>query len=81
MVFKSRFTPNLENGEDVQFNKGEKVKYRTLKGEIKDIIIDSELMTNSNYYGYESIFLDDNERYFAISKGIIYWEGKDSISC
>ena len=71
----SRYTPGLENGEDVEFKKGETVRYRMRNGEEHDIIIDSPLMMNSGYYGYEAIF-DDGVRAFAVSKGIIRWEGK-----
>jgi hypothetical protein len=77
-VYKSRYTPGLINGKDVNFQKGEKVRYKMRSGEELDIIIDSERMhhTQSGLYGYESIFLDDNKKYFAASTGIINWEGK-----
>ena len=52
------------------------VKYRTRKGEELDITIDSDLMDCGGYFGYESVFHDDGERYFAIADGIIDWEGK-----
>ena len=45
-------------------------------GEEHVIIIDSERMTNSGYYGYEAIF-DDGDRAFAVEDGIYDWEGKD----
>ena len=76
MVYKSRFTRGLKNGKDVDFNKGEKVRYKMRNGYEVDIIIDSELMLNSGFLGYESIFLDDNQKAFAIKEGIINWDGK-----
>lgn len=33
-------------------------------------------MENNGDLGYESIFHDDGNRYFAVAKGIIDWEGK-----
>lgn len=74
-VFKSRLTPNLDNGKNVKFEIGEKVTYKLTDGKI-NIIIDSELMVNQGYYGYEAIFLDDNQKYFAVSEQIVGWEGK-----
>lgn len=74
MIFVSRHTPNLQNGENVRFEKGEKVKYRMRNGKEYEIIIDSDLMKNSGYLGYEAIFPDG--RFFAVAKGIIEWEGK-----
>ena len=56
------------------FNIGEEVTYRMRNGKVFRIIIDSDLMENNGFYGYEAIFPDG--RYFAISKGIIDWEGK-----
>ena len=76
MVYKSRFTPGLINGKDVNFKKGEKVHYRMRNGYEVDIIIDSEIMQHSGFLGYESIFLDDNQKAFAVKEGIINWEGK-----
>lgn len=76
-VFVSRYTPGLENGEKVKFNKGEVVRYRMRNGDEFDITIDSEFMLHeSGYYGYESIFHNDGARCFAVAKGIINWEGK-----
>lgn len=76
MVFKSRHTPGLANGEDVHFEIGESVTYRMRNGDVFQIVIDSELMKDFGYYGYEAIFPDDGERYFAPEIGIIGWEGK-----
>ncbi len=80
LVYYSRFTPNLENGENVSFNKGEVVDYRLRNGQELKITIDSDLMKQKidgeDCYGYESVFHDDNKRYFALSKQIINWEGK-----
>ena len=75
--FKSRYTPGLKNGEDVQFKKGETVTYRMRNGTIYQIVIDSKLKQHdpSGYYGYEAIF-PDGERCFAPEVGIIGWEGK-----
>jgi tRNA splicing endonuclease len=76
-VFVSRFTPDLENGEDVNFNKGEKVLYKPRNEPALNIIIDSEYMQHeSGYYGYEAIFSDNGCRCFAVSKGIVDWDGK-----
>lgn len=74
MVFFSRHTPDLENGENVMFEKGEKVRYRMRNGQEYEIVIDSYLMENSGYLGYEAIFPDG--RFFAVAEGIIDWEGK-----
>lgn len=74
MVFVSRYTPNLINGEKVLFEIGEKVRYRMRNGTEYDIVIDSELMENQGYLGYEAIFPDG--RFFAVAKGIIDWNGK-----
>ena len=76
MVYKSRFTQGLKNGEDIDFQKGKKVRYRMRDGYEVDIVIDSELMQHSGYLGYESIFLDNNQRAFAVKKGIVDWDGK-----
>ena len=77
MIFLSRFTPGLENGKDVSFNKGEIATYG--KNRIK-IIIDSELMQHDDApgdgTGYEAIFSDTGERAFAARIGIIDWKGK-----
>ena len=77
MVFSSRFTPGLENGQDVCFDKGETVVYGKNK---VDIIIDSELMSHPDApgdgTGYEAIFSDTGERAFAARIGVIDWEGK-----
>lgn len=79
-IFKSRFTPNLENGEGVKFNKGEKVVYKTKDGLLIEAIIDSDYCRhNSGVYGYEAIFSDDGERSFAISKQIVDWKGKGRV--
>ena len=77
-VTRSRHTPGLENGEDVSFSIGEKVSYRMRSGQELEIIIDSEYMqhSDSGFMGYESIFTDDNGRYFAVSKGIYNWKDK-----
>lgn len=74
MVFQSRYTPGLKNGAHVKFNKGETVSYRTRDGRTYRIKIDSELMQNSGYLGYEAIFEDG--RYFAVAEGIYDWDGK-----
>jgi hypothetical protein len=71
-IYKSRFTPNLKNGKGVRFEKGEKVRYKTRDGTEYDIVIDSELMYNSGYFGYEAIFPDG--RFFALEEGIIDWQ-------
>jgi hypothetical protein len=42
MVYKSRFTRGLKNGKDVDFNKGEKVRYKMRNGYEVDIIIDKK---------------------------------------
>lgn len=73
-VFVSRHTPGLKNGKDVKFNIGDKVRYRMRNGTEYDIIIDSERMSHSGYFGYESKFSDG--RYFAVEQGIIGWDGK-----
>ena len=78
-VFVSRYTPNLQNGKDVQFKIGETVRYRMRSGKEIDITIASGLMQNSGYLGYESIFHDDGKKYFAVAEGIIDWDGKEAI--
>ena len=78
MIYKSRYTPNLENGKDVSFLRNEVVKYKLMNGIILEITIDSEIMkhSTSGKLGYESIFSDDEKRYFAESDRIVDWEGK-----
>lgn len=79
-VFKSRFTPNLKNGKDVQFNRDEKVVYDLGKGKTTDIIIKSDYMEHqSGICGYEALFLDDNDMWFANAEDIIDWEGKHDL--
>ena len=79
MIYLSRFTPGLENGQDVSFNEGEMVIYGKNKTKI---IIDSELVSHADApgdgTGYEAIFTDTGERAFAARIGIIDWEGKRS---
>jgi hypothetical protein len=77
-IYKSRYTPGLKNGEDVYFNKGERVRYRMRNGCELDIIIDCDdrMVSMNDSIGYEAIFTDDGKRYFAVAKGIINWEGK-----
>lgn len=76
----SRYTPNLKNGKNVEFKIGEVVDYKTRSGEKYKITINSERMAKDaegkTFYGYESIFHDDNEEYFAVEDGIYNWEGK-----
>jgi len=76
-IFSSRFTPNV-TGDEISLNKGEKVKYQLLNGNIIDAIIDSERMSHNACpnLGYEAITLDDNERNFIDGKRIVWWEGK-----
>lgn len=77
MVYLSRFTPGLKNGQDVKFNVGETVIYG--KNKVK-IVIDSELMScpdaPGDGTGYEAIFSDTGERMFASRIGIVDWVGK-----
>jgi hypothetical protein len=76
-VFKSRYTPDLENGESVNFNIGEKVLYKPRNEAALYMTIDSEYMQHdSGYFGYEAIFSDNGSRCFAVSKGIVDWDGK-----
>lgn len=79
MVFKSRSTPYLKNGKDLNFFKGEKVVYQRSNGEV-DITIDSEIMTHDDApgdkTGYEAIFHDNGKREFAARIRIIRWKGK-----
>lgn len=75
-IFVSRYTQGLKNGKDVQFEIGETVRYRMINGEEIDITINSELMENNGLLGYESVFHDDGQTYFAFAEGIIDWEGK-----
>jgi hypothetical protein len=76
-VFRSRYTPGLEDASEVPLKKGETVKWRSLLGDCVDIIIDSDLMTNDGHLGYECIFTDTDERAFACADQIIDWEGKN----
>lgn len=81
MIFKSRFTPGLANGERVQFNIGEVVKYTLQDGEVINIQIDSGYREHLNgERGYEAIFSDDHKRYFAVSKQITDWNGKGDLN-
>jgi hypothetical protein len=83
MVYKSRFTPGLENGSDVSFNIGETVTYRMRDGKTVKITVDSEIKTHDqapgDKTGYESIFSDTGERSFAVRQGIADWEGKVNV--
>jgi len=78
-VYKSKFTKGI-TADETCFSKGETVRYQLRSGGELDIIIDSERMyvkdNGEVLFGYESIFSDDNQRYFACEKGIINWEGK-----
>lgn len=76
-IFSSRFTPNA-TGDEIPLNKGEKVKYQLLNGNVIDAIIDSERMRHKTCpnLGYEAVTLDDNERNFIDGKRIVWWEGK-----
>lgn len=76
-VFLSRFTPNA-TGDEVDLNKGERVKYQLFNGNIIDAIIHSELERHNTCpnLGYEAVTLDDNEIYFLDGKRIVWWEGK-----
>lgn len=76
-VYKSKFTPGA-TGDQIHFRIGEIVKYQLRNGDIIDIKIDSERMSHDNcdVLGYEAIFLDDNQKYFARGDKIIGWEGK-----
>jgi len=76
-IFKSRFTPNAD-GSEISLDKGEKVKYQLMSGNVIDVVIDSERMTHEQCetYGYEAITLDDNQRNFIDGKMIVWWEGK-----
>jgi len=77
MIYRSRFTEGLKNGEDVSFDKGEMVKYKLQDGTTLDIIIQSELRRHENgCLGYEAIFSDDNQLGFADWRRIIDWQGK-----
>jgi hypothetical protein len=77
MVYKSRFTPGLENGQDVSFKMGEQVLYG--KNKVK-ITIDSDIVRHDSApgdgTGYESIFHDTGERAFASRLGIVEWDDK-----
>ena len=76
-IYRSRFTPGLENVEHVGFDKGDIVKYRCRDGNVINITIDSERkMGGLDILGYEAIFSDDGNRYFAAAYGIIDWVGK-----
>lgn len=76
-VFKSKFTKGV-GADEVNFAIGEVVQYRLKSGKVLDIKIDSELMTHQECegLGYESIFSDDNRRYFALRRDIINWNGR-----
>jgi len=79
-LFKSRFTPDLDNGQDVYFNIGDVVTY----GKNNAICtINSELMTHKlaggDGTGYEAIFSDTGETMFAQRILITDWEGKDEL--
>ena len=78
LITQSRHTPGLSDGRNLSFNKGEIVTYRTMKGEVVEITIDSDLMSHNeapgDKTGYESIFHDDGSKYFAARQNIIKWE-------
>jgi len=73
----SRYSNNAKNGKDVSFNKGETVTYKLKNGTTLPIKIDSELMkSQEGTFGYEAVFSDDNQKWFAESDRIIDWDGK-----
>lgn len=76
-VYSSRYTPNV-TGDEVHFEIGEIVQYKLVSGNVLDIRIDSERMKHAGCpnLGYEAIFSDDGNRYFADGKRIIDWKGK-----
>ena len=75
-VTKSRYTAGLENGKDVAFNIGEKVRYKMRNGKEYNIIIKSSYKKHtSGYFGYESLFPDGTIS-FTPDIGIIGWEGR-----
>jgi len=78
MVFKSKFTPGLENAVDVKLDKGTRFKYRLLDGEtVVSGVIDSGYAQHENgCYGYEVKYDDKDERMFADEERIFWWDGK-----
>jgi hypothetical protein len=78
-IYKSRHTPDLKNGKDVHFAFGERCVYERRNGKIINIIIASEIMSHDECPsgGYESLFLDSNELYFASAAQILKWTDDD----
>jgi len=74
-VYKSRFTPNLIDGRDILFNKGETVTVDT--DPPMNVVIDSGIMSHGDCeeLGYEVKTLSV-ERFFIRGYDIINWKGK-----
>jgi len=80
MLYRSRFTPGLGDGSNVDFVKGDTVKYKLQSGKILVATVDSDLCTHvdalGDRTGYMCVFEEDNERAFAVRSQIIDWDGK-----
>jgi hypothetical protein len=78
-IFRSRLTPNLENGEDVSFSIGETVTVLLADGLTKiSAIIQSDRMLSydGEYLGYEAIVSDTQALDFVPAIAIVDWAGK-----
>ena len=79
-IYLSRYTPGLDNGEEVSFKIGEAVDYLLLNGKSVKATILSEIMEHQqapgDHTGYECRFHDDGSIAFAARCRIIGWEGK-----
>jgi hypothetical protein len=77
---KRKQTPNLNNGKDVEFNIGDMILYKPAGQPPVQAKIVSErgAHTDIDQLGYEAIFADDGELWFASEIQIIDWEGKVS---
>jgi hypothetical protein len=77
-IFKSRYTPNLKNGKDVGFSIGDMILYKPAgQSPVRaKIVSDRRSHKSVDKLGYDAIFADDGNQWFAVEEQIIDWEGK-----
>lgn len=76
LVFKSSFTPGLENAEDVLLSEGTRIKYKCREGVIDGTVKSGYRKHTNGAYGYEVLFDDTGGLAFADERQIIGWDGK-----
>lgn len=77
-VFKSRFTPGLQNATDVALQVDDRITHRSHRtGTLTRAVIKSKLAQHSSGpYGYECVFADTGEFGFAAEEDIVDWAEK-----